>query len=214
MGALCFGIFKLEFNGILITEKSGRAPPTIQPLEKNKVLWLLTATLPFIAALTGVVRPGIYDHLVAKTIMPGVFAQDLMTLAGSAVILILLFRRREADSMQYIMILGFMGYLFYAYGIYVIERVYTILYFLYMAIFGLSFYSIYILDLCFIMPAFIIVAVMTLKKRGLGFLLTPALYIMGFTLLFPLAQGEFIKPFLYDFLMDIAGLGYWCSTGV
>ena len=40
------------------------------------------------------------------------------------------------------MILGILGYLFYAYGIYVIERVYNVLYYFYLAIFGLSFWSI------------------------------------------------------------------------
>jgi hypothetical protein len=56
-------------------------------------------------------------------------------------------------------------------------------------------YSIYILDLSFIMPTFAILAFMAAKNRGLGLILTPALYILGATLLFPVGLGEIIKPF-------------------
>jgi hypothetical protein len=66
-------------------------------------------------------------------------------------------------------------------------------------------YSIFILDLSFIMPAFFILAGMTAKKRGLGLVLTPALYVLGFTLLFPVGLGEFIKPF-YNLPIDAFGV--------
>lgn len=246
----------------------------IRNFTKNKILWFLNALLSFIAALTGVFNTGIYDRVVSGTIMPGVFAQDLMTLVASCIILVLIFRTREADIIRQMVILGFLGFLFYAYGIYVIERLYNALYFLYMAIFGLSFYSIvygvvsirekavrtvsqsrfirnaaagfllfnalmfyplwigqllpliraaerieflysiYILDLCFIMPAFIIIAVMTLRNNGLGLLLTPSLCVMGFTLLFPLALAEFLKPLMYGMAIDTGGLALFLAISL
>ena len=198
--------------------------------------------------------------------MPGVFGQDLMTIVASFIILLLIGRLKEKDSKKQIVILGILGYLFYGYGIYVIERIYNAFYYLYLAIFGLSFwsivysvvkirpetlqkvqvprlmrnvsagfsllvavvfnilwiiqllplvqagekieflYSVYILDLCFIMPAFVIIGIMAVKKAGLGLLLIPAMFILGFTLIFSLAVSELVKP-LYDLTITIGGLG-------
>ncbi|MBN2411787.1 hypothetical protein JXQ31_08845 [candidate division KSB1 bacterium] len=238
----------------------------VRNMGKLKILWFSTAFLAFITALAGVVYPGIYYMVVSTKILPGVLSQDLMTLVASALVLFLVFRMKENDKIKQIVILGILGYLFYGYGIYVIERLYNILYLVYMAIFGLSFYtlifsiteirketlqkvklpgairiisvvfllfnplifyplwisqllplirfgqkiefmySIYILDLCFIMPAFVMLAVMTARNKGLGLVLTPALFVLGFTLLAPLAVGEFLKPLLFHQPMDTAGM--------
>ena len=55
-------------------------------------------------------------------------------------------------------------------------------------------YSIYILDLCFVMPAFFITAVMSLRKHPFGILLAPAIMILGFFVIFPLGLNELAKP--------------------
>ncbi len=55
-------------------------------------------------------------------------------------------------------------------------------------------YSIYILDLGFIMPAFIITAVMSLRRIPLGILMAPAMMIIGFFVIFPLGLNEIAKP--------------------
>lgn len=55
-------------------------------------------------------------------------------------------------------------------------------------------YSIYILDLCFIMPAFVITAVMALLGMPLGILMGPAIMILGFFVIFPLGLNEIAKP--------------------
>lgn len=57
-----------------------------------------------------------------------------------------------------------------------------------------SLYSIFILDLCFIMPAFLILSILIFRSHKLGLILLPALYILGFTLIFSLAIGEIVKP--------------------
>lgn len=55
-------------------------------------------------------------------------------------------------------------------------------------------YSIYILDLCFVMPAFFITAVMSLRGHPFGILLAPAIMIIGFFVIFPLGLNELAKP--------------------
>jgi hypothetical protein len=221
--------------------------------------------LSLASALVGVINPGIYSKVVSDDVMPGVFGQDLMTIAASIIMLLLAIIIKEHSSKKQIVVLGILGYLFYAYGIYVIEQVYNLLYYLYLAIFALSFwsmaysvakirpdvlqkvqvsrpvrhvsawfsllvavifnilwivqllplvqtgdkienlYSIYILDLCFIMPAFVIIGIMALRKTGLGLLLIPAMFILGFTLIFSLAIAESVKP-LYDLDISAGGL--------
>lgn len=55
-------------------------------------------------------------------------------------------------------------------------------------------YSIYILDLGFIMPAFMVTAIMSLRKMPLGILMAPAIMIIGFFVIFPLGLNEIAKP--------------------
>ncbi len=55
-------------------------------------------------------------------------------------------------------------------------------------------YSIYILDLAFIMPAFFVTAIMSLRKMSFGILMTPAMMIVGFFVIFPLGLNELAKP--------------------
>ena len=55
-------------------------------------------------------------------------------------------------------------------------------------------YSIYILDLGFIMPAFFVTAIMSLRKMPFGILMVPAMMIVGFFVIFPLGLNEMAKP--------------------
>lgn len=226
----------------------------MRALTKARILWGLAAAMALIAALAGVLTPGIYGRVVSNEVMPGVLSQDAMTTAAAVAALVLALRTGPDDARGQAVVLGIMGFLYYAYGVYSIERIYTPLYLLYLAILGLSFfgliygvvtvaplasrgiamprlvravsvaflllvpamfyplwiarllplmrtgaepeffYSVYILDLSFIMPAFLIVAARVVRRDGLGLLLTPALFIVGFTLLAPLPIGELLKP--------------------
>ena len=56
-------------------------------------------------------------------------------------------------------------------------------------------YSIYILDLCFVMPALFITSIMSLQKKGIGIVLSPVVLILGFFVIFPLGLNEIAKPF-------------------
>lgn len=227
----------------------------IQNLAKNKILWLLAASLSLIAASAGVLSPGVYSKVISTEMLPGTISQDLMTIVLAAIMLVLTVLVKEGSTRTQVVILGILGYLFYAYGIWVIERVYNMFYLLYMAIFTISFwslvyalisirqealrkatmpnlvrnisvgfsvftpllfyplwtgmllplmqtgrkieflYSVFILDMAFVMPAFIIVAFMAAKKQGWGLLLTPVLFVKGFTMLFSVGLGGILKPF-------------------
>lgn len=115
----------------------------------NKTIWLLTGVLSFIAAVTGVCNPVIYKGLVSSAFMPGVLSQDLMTIAASVSLIALVLLMKKEDVIKQILIIGILGYILYAYGIYSIEQFYNELYLLYLSIFGLSFYSI-VLGIAFI----------------------------------------------------------------
>jgi hypothetical protein len=55
-------------------------------------------------------------------------------------------------------------------------------------------YSIYILDLGFVMPAFIVTALMSFQRKPFGILMAPAMMIVGFFVIFPLGLNELAKP--------------------
>lgn len=219
----------------------------------HRILWAITGVITLVAAAIGLGNPRIYDRIVSEELIPGAYSQDLLSAAAAIGLLYLALTARADRQKHQIVALGLLGYLFYAYGIYVIERAYNGLYLVYMAIFTLAFwsliyagahlrrdlpkpalsktlrlvsasgailqplifyplwiamllplmhtgeqidslYSIFVLDLCFIMPAFLILSVLTYRNHGTGLLLLPAIYVLGFTLIFSLAVGELVKP--------------------
>jgi len=226
----------------------------MESLTANRVLWAITALLALAASPIGVANPAIYDHVVSAEIRPGVLSQDIVIITGSLLVLALVARVRADSATGPLVILGVMGFYFYAYGIYTIERLYNPLYLVYMAVLGLSlyaivcgvaslsttalqrvalprwvryaaiaflllvtvvfnilwigallplmrtgdkiefFYSVYILDLCFIMPAFAISAVLAARRLGLGLVTVPALCVFGFGLIESLALGDAPRP--------------------
>ena len=223
----------------------------------NRILLIITSVLSLTASLAGIFYSQMYDPVVPARIMPGVFTQDLITILVSMILLVLAVRLRPNEYQKGIVMVGILGFLFYAYGIYAIEQIYTPLYPLYLAILGLSFFgliytltnldvpaletlqlpkilrygaagysiliavnfnmiwfsqlipllqtgerieytfSVYIIDLVFIMPAFVISAVMAIRQRSLGIIGLPSLFIVGAGILSPLALGEVLKPFRY-----------------
>jgi len=242
----------------------------IENLRLNKSLWILTALAAMAAAFAGIKHPGIYEKVTSNDIMPGVLGQDGMTLAAGAVLLVLAIIAKANSVRIQVIGFGIMGYFFYAFGIYVIEQIYNVMYYVYMAVFSLSFwavayglaktrqsnpsnidpgrtirwpaaafafvvgavftimwffelwpliqagnkieflYSVYILDLCFIMPAFFITGIMALKKMAAGILTLPAMLVLGFALMLSLAIAEMVKP-VYNLQTDTGGLALYSS---
>lgn len=223
-------------------------------IKTAKLLWILTEILTLVAAAGGLFVKGIYDDLFQADYLPGAVAQDVITILLSVLLIFLIYATQENDVKKQIIILGVLGSQWYLYGIFTIERVYNLLYLVYLAIFALSFwtliyslvgfrsqnfqnlrlkssmlnttaissiviavififlwvlsllplmqeheridylYSIYILDLGFVMPAFVITALISFQRRPLGILMAPAMMIVGFFVIFPLGLNELAKP--------------------
>lgn len=241
----------------------------LENLGRNKLVFLVTASCSLVAGIAGVLQPGMYGPVVSDTIVPGVFAQDLVVIAASLLMMVLSVGLTAHAYRALIVVIGLMGFFFYAYGIYAIEQIYTPFYLLYLAVVALSFYglayaltslqaaaweelsvspalrigaagygilvavvfnvlwisqlvpllrvgnrieytfSVYIIDLVFIMPAFVVAAVLALQRRALGLVGLPALFIVGVGILAPLALAEGVKPSRYGQPMDPGGVWFY-----
>lgn len=228
-------------------------------LVANKILWYISTIIVVFVALVGVVDPSIYDKVMPASFIPASFAQDLLTIAVGVALAILIAITRQSDTKKQIVIIGIIGSINYLYAIFAIERVYNYLYFCYLAIYAVTFYStvlsvksidlsskwqlpfwvkfltttfsifiavlftflwtsallplmqtrnridslysIYFLDLVFVMPMFVITAINNWRQKTFGLLLTPAMYILGIFVIFPLGLGELAKPF-YGLAID------------
>ncbi len=221
----------------------------------ERAAWIAAGLLAMVAAGWGLADPTLYDRLIDPATVPGAFGQDAISAAaGLALVALALAGRRQGLRMQLVG-LGLLGYLVYAYGIFVIERVYNPLYLVYLAVFALaswaviigvarivpagrtltvpgtvrwtsavvsllqpvvfyplwimqlvplmrnrdqidSLYSIFILDLCFVMPAFLLVAVGLWRRRGWAAVTAPVVLLVGAVVMLTLALSELVKPML------------------
>jgi hypothetical protein len=107
----------------------------------HRILGAVIGFLTLVAAALGLGNPRIYDRIVSEELIPGAYSQDLLSSTAAFGFLYLALTTRADRQKHQIVALGLLGYLFYAYGIYVIERAYNGLYLVYMAIFTLAFWS-------------------------------------------------------------------------
>jgi uncharacterized membrane protein YiaA len=75
------------------------------------------------------------------------------------------------------------------------------------------FYSIYVIDLCFIMPAMLYSAYRMIKRQPDGYLFSTSLLIFGAAMMFPVGWGEFLKPH-YGFSIDFGGVTLFLGLSV
>ena len=68
-----------------------------------------------------------------------------------------------------------------------------------------SLYSIFVLDLCFVMPAFLFVGVGLVRQRSWALLLAPGMFVLGSALMVSLTIAEFAKP-MYGQPFNVAGV--------
>ena len=121
----------------------------IQNTKSTVAAWLsLTAALlALIAALIGLVDESLYNETVTagninKFLRVGSLAQDMVTVPLAALTLVLsIYFLSNRNIKAFITLLGLVGYLFYAYGLYTMQGQYTDIYLLYLAVFGLSVYA-------------------------------------------------------------------------
>ncbi len=220
----------------------------------RRIWWTLLGILALCASLIGLIHPNIYVTIMIPTVMPGVLAQDMVAAVTASMLIVLVNWNKIHSYKVEILCVGIVWFLFYAYGVYVIERAYNSLYLVYMGIFGIAFYtaieylmklphktitsitikpgirwmcivfawlipllfypmwigkliplmqagekieflySIFIIDLCLVLPAYGIFGILAMKKDRRGLLALPFLLIFGFLLLFPVGIGEIFRP--------------------
>lgn len=119
----------------------------INNIKKTAFLMLILAALALYASLKGVFDEILYyDVYLAGTIPQNLIwgsqAQDIISIPFAFLLAIatLIFLKKQCMKC-YILMLGLAWYFFYAFGLYTIQGQYTSIYIIYMAIFGLSFYS-------------------------------------------------------------------------
>jgi hypothetical protein len=110
-------------------------------LKFHKVLWVTLGLFAVGVSFVGIVtKAEIYNSLVEERLIPGTYGQDIISLVAGVLLIVFAFLAKDKQIKLQVVILGLLGYFFYAYGIYVIERVYNSLHLWYMAIFTLSFW--------------------------------------------------------------------------
>ncbi|MET3721465.1 MULTISPECIES: hypothetical protein [unclassified Arthrobacter] len=107
----------------------------------HRALWAATGVLALVAAATGSSDPGAYWGIVAPTLIPGAYSQDLISAAAAAALIFLAVWAGPGRPKGHVLALGLPGYHFYAYGIYVIDWAYNGLYLVYTGIFTLAFWA-------------------------------------------------------------------------
>ena len=232
---------------------------------------LILSLLALYAALSGVLNKSLYTEVflagtISKFLITGSLAQDIISvpLGILLAVLSLVFLKRPGYK-SFIAILGLAGYFFYGYGLYVIQGQYTSIYLIYLAIFGLSLYSliwgltsfepdavkqyrlpaglrksigvflavivlvlvpiwlslitadigrhiprdtyaVFILDLCVVFPALVIIAVQLWKKLPFANILAGVALFKALTVCLSVAFGEWFSPHYGGFQANYTGL--------
>lgn len=228
----------------------------VKNIKNHRKIWILLGVLSLLVSGFSVVNNKIYSNVISSEILPGTISQDIITLVVGILLIYIGLNVDDNSYKKQIFGLSFIAYLFYGYGIYVIEQIYTPLYLTYMLIFALSFwslffyikdisdekirklflpkflkrvllffsifipilfyfiwtsdlielirqgtkleftFSVYILNMIFIMPAFLIIAYLLSKKRPAAYIFAPVMFFKSFTLLFSVGLGSVVRLYL------------------
>lgn len=99
---------------------------------------MLVGLLVFIAAGTGVLVPGFYDHVVDPRYATGTIMADLISMVSVLLLAACIIWSRRGSAIARLSWVALLTYIAYAYALYCFDRMFTILYPVYMAIFGIS----------------------------------------------------------------------------
>jgi len=223
----------------------------------------LSALLTLYASLRGILNQSLYTEVaeagtISSFLVTGSLAQDIILLPTALLLLVLTVRFLRKPSLKTLILnLGLISFIFYGYGLYVIQGQYTDLYVIYLAIFGLSLYAmiygllavrwdeassttlskqlkaslaafllliplvlipvwlmlifpdinahipsdtyaVFILDLCIVFPALVIIAWLLFTNRPSGNILGGVAIIKAFTICLSVAFGEWYQGFTGD----------------
>lgn len=105
-------------------------------------LSLGAALVALTAAVAGLADLSLYRPTTPERLLPGAASQDLLTVVVSVGIAVCAWRVRGAGGERlWLVWVGLVGYLVYAYALYAFERVYNPLFLAYVAVLGLSLYA-------------------------------------------------------------------------
>jgi hypothetical protein len=105
------------------------------------VMGSLIAGLLAITAAGGLVVEGIYSRFLSESIVAFQFFQDLVSLIFAPVLLAAMILTARGSARAFVIWTGLLVYVLYYYAFYVFDLVYTVFYPLYLALIGLSAYS-------------------------------------------------------------------------
>jgi hypothetical protein len=120
----------------------------IRHSRKITVMMIVLSLLALYASIMGVFNKTLYYDVyragsIPETLIWGSQAQDIVSIPIAVLLaLVSCFFLKNNSMRAFICMLGMASYFFYAFGLYTIQGQYTSIYFVYMAIFGLSFYVI------------------------------------------------------------------------
>lgn len=75
-----------------------------------------------VCAVTAVINPGIYADFVEERYINGTIAQDIMAIFASIILLIISHKINDKSYIKQVVGLGLLGFFFYAYGVYVLNK--------------------------------------------------------------------------------------------
>jgi hypothetical protein len=215
------------------------------------IMTVIIAVFLLTASAGGILMTDIYFPFVSAELLPGTYSQDLVSLFAVPLLIVSMLLASRGSVRGMAMWPGFLGYVLYAYALYSFDRVYSVFFPLYVALFGLSLYTliglltnidaerfcqyvnrrmparvismflmtpillvlpwsgfvlkgiaaqtapetntILVLDLSFLIPALLIVAIRIWKRQTWGFILAGVLLVKAATLGLSLIIGAYLQ---------------------
>jgi hypothetical protein len=119
-----------------------RNPAFLKTFHLEEILTILICLLVLAAAGAGVFVPGFYDGLVDPRYATGTLTADVVSLLCAPLLIVCMALARRGSSVARLCWISLVAYLAYAYATYAFDRMYTVLFLAYVAIFGLCLYVI------------------------------------------------------------------------
>jgi len=157
-----------------------------------EVLTSLLILLTFIVSLYSIFNMRIYNPFTQASLFPGVLSQDVVSLVVSILLLVVLVKLRNSSEKIYLVWIALIGYLLYAYGIYAFDRVYTMFFLCYIAIFSLSLFSLIIFFSSIDLDYFIEVRTEHIPRKPI------AVFLLLLAILFIVTWLKIIIPSMID----------------
>jgi hypothetical protein len=115
-----------------------RTIPSSQPTPLEEIFTLLIGLLTLAAAGAGVFIPGFYDGIVDPRYATGTITADVVSLICIPLLAVCVWLARRGSLVARMAWIALVVYLGYAYANYAFDRMYTVFFLAYVAIFGLS----------------------------------------------------------------------------